>query len=109
MKNGPMTSGKRFDAEYYRRHYTSRGERAATTHLANRLGDFVCSYLAYLEVPVKTVFDLGCGLGLWQAPIRRHFPRARYQGVEYSEYLCRKFGWKQGSVASFRAKRPADL
>ena len=39
----------------------------------------------------------------------RHFPRARYTGLEVSEYLCRKHGWEQGSAATFRSGRPFDL
>jgi len=36
-------------------------------------------------------------------------PRARYTGLEVSEYLCRKHGWAQGSIATFDSARAYDL
>ena len=43
------------------------------------------------------MLDVGCGIGLWQGLIARHFPDATYQGVELSAYLCERFGWERGS------------
>lgn len=98
-----------FDRSYYERFYENPKTRVSDRAQVGRLGDFVCSYLAYLELPVRRVLDVGCGIGLWQQPICRHFPSARYQGVEYSAYLCERFGWERGSVTDFRAKQPFDL
>jgi len=75
-----------------------------TAHAA-RLGAFVCSYLQYVRVPVQRVLDVGCGIGLWRDAIAQHFPQASYHGVEYSEYLCQRYGWEQGSVVDYA---PAD-
>jgi hypothetical protein len=53
---------------------------------------------------------VGCGIGLWRQAIERHFPGAHYQGVEYSEYLCQRYGWQQGSVVDYRGEQqPFDL
>src|SRR5690606_8441355 len=49
------------------------------------------------------------GFGYWQPVIARHFPNASYTGVEFSEYLCRTYGWTRGSVVDFAADRPFDL
>ena len=41
-----------------------------------------------------------------------HLPRARYTGLEVSEYLCDRYGWQHGSVVSYAAGaalRPRDL
>ena len=35
----------------------------------------------------------------------RHFPRARYTGLEVSQYLCEQHGWVQGSVADLHEPR----
>jgi SAM-dependent methyltransferase len=64
--------------------------------------------LQYLRVPVRRVLDVGCGIGLWQGVIAKHFPQARYFGVEYSAYLCERFGWEQGSVLDYRPKSSAS-
>lgn len=98
-----------FDQAYYSRFYKNPKTRVISPREAERLSAFVCSYVKYLGVPVRTVLDLGCGLGLWRQGIRRQFPRARYQGVEYSRYLCEQMGWEHGSVVDYRAKAPYDL
>ena len=54
------------------------------------------------------MLDAGCGIGLLRAPLQRAFPRARYTGLEYSEYLCKRYGWTHGSLADWRAD-PFDL
>jgi len=98
-----------FDEAYYQRFYFSKKTRVVDRAHIDRLGDFVCSYVRYLDLPVKRVLDVGCGIGLWQAVVKRHFPRASYHGVEYSSYLCERFGWEQGSVTDYHAKKPFDL
>jgi hypothetical protein len=52
---------------------------------------------------------MGCGFGLWKGVIDRHFPGARYTGVEASEFLCEEFGWIRGTAADFKARGAFDL
>ncbi len=99
----------RFDEAYYRRFYFDPKTRVVDRKVLDKLGGFVCSYVRYLGVPVRRVLDVGCGIGLWREVIARHFPRARYHGVEYSPYLCERFGWEQGSVVDYASKTPFDL
>ncbi|MBO9649093.1 MAG: class I SAM-dependent methyltransferase [Variovorax sp.] len=98
-----------FDESYYQRYYFDKKTRVADPQHVERLGDFVCSYLKYLRVPVDRVLDVGCGVGLWRDIVARHFPQASYHGVEVSEYLCRRYGWELGSVVDFRARQPFDF
>ena len=98
-----------FDEAYYQRYYFDKKTSVVDPQHMQRLGTFVCSYLQYLRVPVLRVLDVGCGIGLWRDAIARHFPDARYQGVEYSPYLCERYGWTQGSVVDFSASEPFDL
>ncbi len=93
-----------FDEAYYQRYYFDKKTSVVDPQHTQRLGTFVCSYLQYLRV-----LDVGCGIGLWRDAIARHFPDARYQGVEYSPYLCERCGWTQGSVVDFSASEPFDL
>jgi len=102
-------SGEWFDEAYYQRFYFDKKTSVIDPAHAQRLGAFVCSYLAYLRVPVRRVLDVGCGIGLWREPVAQHFPGASYQGVEFSEYLCQRYGWTQGSVVDYRAEEPFDL
>lgn len=98
----------RFDAAYYARFYRDPRRRVGSQKGTERLARFVASYLAHLDVKVKSVLDLGCGLGWWRAPIEAAIPGARWRGVEHSEHVCRELGWEQGSVVDYPG-RPADL
>ncbi|HEX7478160.1 MAG TPA: methyltransferase [Polyangiales bacterium] len=98
-----------FDERYYRRYYEDPATRVESQHDAARMGQFVASYLRYLHHPVREVLDLGCGLGQLRAVFERELPEARYTGVEHSEYLCGRYGWQQGSVATWKSRRRYDL
>lgn len=98
-----------FDEAYYQRFYFDKKTSVVDPGHVERLGTFVCSYLQYLRVPVARVLDVGCGIGLWREVVARHFPLATFQGVEYSQYLCERFGWERGSVVHYRADKPFDL
>ena len=98
-----------FDEAYYQRFYFNKKTSVVDPAHVQRLGAFVCSYLQYLRVPVRRVLDVGCGIGLWRDVIQRHYPDAQFQGVEYSAYLCSRFGWERGSVVDYRATAPYDL
>ena len=98
-----------FDAAYYERFYFDKKTSVVDPAHMDRLGAFVAAYVQYLRVPVRRVLDVGCGIGLWQGLIARHFPDAAYQGVELSAYLCERFGWQQASVVDYAASEPFDL
>lgn len=98
-----------FDEAYYQRYYFDKKTSVADPAHMDRLGAFVCSYLQFLRVPLRRVLDVGCGIGLWRGLIQRHYPHAQFHGVEYSEYLCARFGWERGSVVDYHAKVPYDL
>jgi trans-aconitate methyltransferase len=104
-----MPIRKTFDRAYYSRFYGDAAARRAYRREEERLGDFVCAYLEYLGQPVRNVVDIGCGLGQWRGIVAKHFPKASYTGVEQSEYLCRRYGWEQGSAVDFRARTRFDL
>jgi len=98
-----------FDEAYYQRYYFNKKTSVVDPEHVERLGAFVCSYLQFIRVPVQRVLDVGCGIGLWRDVVKRHFPQAQFHGVEYSEYLCGRFGWERGSVVDYQASAPYDL
>lgn len=109
MKRGRLPTQYTFDKDFYKRFYGYPRIRAGDRKEVAALGDFVCSYLRYLRQPVRRVLDVGCGLGLWRGVVARHYPSARYTGVEASEYLCDRHGWTHGSVVDFKARGAFDL
>ncbi|MGC6487554.1 MAG: class I SAM-dependent methyltransferase [Planctomycetota bacterium] len=94
-----------FDEAYYRRFYGDAKTRVSDQREIDRLAKFVKGYLDYLQLPVRSVLDVGCGVGHWQRAVRKLWPKARYYGVEYSAYLCERFGWHQGSVVTLDPAR----
>jgi SAM-dependent methyltransferase len=105
IRNGPA----RFNADYYRRYYLNPDTRAVSPAAARRQAAFIGAYLRFLEVPVRRIVDLGCGLGRTLRALQRTFPRAYCEGVEYSPYLCERYGWTPGSAVDFAAAVPFDL
>ena len=104
-----MTDQPDFDEAYYKRFYGYPHGREADRREFALMGEFVCSYMRYLRLPVRRVLDIGCGLGYWKDNIAEHYPTARYVGVEYSPFLCEKFGWIRGSVVDFKTRGFFDL
>jgi len=98
-----------FDRDYYQRFYfnprtavTSRAEMHARARL-------IVGCVQYVGLPVARILDAGCGVGLLRAPLRRAWRTADYVGLEFSEYLCRRYGWRQGSIATLRTRERFDL
>jgi trans-aconitate methyltransferase len=69
----------------------------------------IAAVLAQAGIPVRRILDAGCGIGLLRKPFSEVLPKARYIGVDASDYLCARFGWTKGSVIDFAPKMPGDL
>ena len=98
-----------FDRDYYQRFYfnprtavTSRAEMRARARL-------LAGCVQYVGLPVARILDAGCGVGLLRAPLKRALRSVDYVGLEFSDYLCRRYGWRQGSVATLRTRERFDL
>lgn len=106
-----MTASRRFsfDEAYYRKYYVDPSTRVGDRKTCRALANFLFAYLKYLQIPVASVLDLGCGIGLWREEILRHRPSARYVGVEKSAHACREYGWERGSVTDYRPEEDFDL
>ena len=98
-----------FDEGFFARYYGDPATRVADAGDAAQLAALIAGIVHYLELPVRRILDAGCGIGLLRAPLRRHFPRARYEGLELSGYLCDRYGWHRGSLADFASPTPYDL
>jgi SAM-dependent methyltransferase len=101
---GAAAEADRFGEAYYQRYYEDPRSRVSDAAAVDKLAGFVAAYLQYLDVPVRRILDLGCGVGHWRTAAARRWPAASYQGVEWSRYLCERFGWQHGSAADFTPK-----
>lgn len=100
---------ERFDKAYYDRFYRNPATRAVTPAVSRRQAVFLAAYLKHLEIPVRRILDVGCGIGTTLRAMGKQYPRAVLQGVEISQYLCKRYGWQQGSVVDYQVNTPFDL
>jgi SAM-dependent methyltransferase len=70
---------------------------------------FISAYLRHLEISISSILDVGCGTGMQLRALQRLYPKARTEGVEFSDYLCGKYGWTQGSVTCMPTAQVFDL
>lgn len=89
----PARGGKVYDRAYFERWYRDPSTRVHVRDSVERKVRFAVHAAEYLlEEPVTRVLDVGCGEGAWQPILKRLRPRARYTGVDPSEYAVRRYG-----------------
>ena len=96
-----------FDRSYYEKWYSKDDEDRAD--IAEQAVRFVLAYVDHMDSGINTVLDLGCGIGLWKEALAKQAKKVRYTGVEYSRYLCDKYGWEHASAADYAPGRTFDL
>jgi SAM-dependent methyltransferase len=98
-----------FNAAYFRKFYANAATRVVSAAEMHGRAALIVSALRQCQIPIRSILDAGCGIGLLRKPFKALLPRARYVGLEASEYLCGRFGWIQGSVIDFAPRKAFDL
>jgi predicted TPR repeat methyltransferase len=98
-----------FGSAYFRKFYLSPNTRVISPAEMRLRGRLIAAILAQAAIPVRSIIDAGCGIGLLRKPFADELPRARYHGLEASDYLCKRYGWTRGSVVDYVPRKPADL
>ena len=104
----------------YDRRYFDHWYRGQDLHDPKRLARTVALAVAtaeyYLERPVRSVLDIGCGEGAWRAPLLKLRPKLRYLGFDSSQYAIARHGARRnlhlarfGDFAWLRPCAPVDL
>lgn len=108
-------TGKQYDRAYFDRWYRGEviGDKA---RLQRKVALAVSMAEYYLERPIETVLDIGCGEGAWRAPLLALRPDVQYLGFDSSEYAVARYGRTRnihyarfGDFATLRPCAPADL
>ena len=106
---------KTYDAAYFQRWYRDRGltGRAA---LGRKVAMAIATAEYYLERPIRSVLDVGCGEAPWRAQLLKLRPRLHYRGVDSSEYAVARYGRSRnialatfGQLGELRLGAPVDL
>ena len=77
-----------FDSAYFRKYYFNAATRVTTAAEMHGRAQLIAAILRHAHVPVRSILDAGCGMGLLRKPFEEALPRARYVGLEASDYLC---------------------
>ncbi len=89
-------SSDTYDKAYFDRWYRHPRHRVSTRASTARKAAMVLGVAEYfLERPVRTVLDIGCGEGQWQPALQALRPGIRYLGVDPSSYAVGRFGKKR--------------
>jgi SAM-dependent methyltransferase len=108
---------KRYDRAYFERWYRDPRTRLWTRVEVERKARLaVAAAEVVLGRQVRGVLDVGCGEGTWQPILRRLRPRARYTGVDDSDYVVQRFGRRRhirkgafGTLERVRLSQAYDL
>ena len=84
---------KVYDEAYFAKWYRDSRTRVHTADAVRRKVRMVVGVAEYfLRRKVRSVLDIGAGEGAWRSELRRLRPGVRYQGVDPSEFVVRKYG-----------------
>lgn len=97
---------KAYDRAYFDRWYRhpTHGVRSRS-ETTRRVAMVVALAEYYLGRTITSVMDVGCGEGVWRAPLRKLRPSISYLGLDPSPYVVERFGRSRG----LRQARFADL
>lgn len=104
-----MDRFRRFDEAYYHRFYESDKTRVITPEQHDALARFVFGFADWNAVEVKSVLDIGAGIGLWKNWVEKNRKGAKYLGTEVSHAMCEKHGFLHRDIARWRDRKKHDL
>lgn len=106
---------KPYDAHYFDHWYRKAG-LSDPARLRRKVALAVAQAEYYLERPLRSVLDIGCGEAAWRAPLRALRPKASYLGFDNSQYAVQRYGRSRGihparfgDFAWLRPCAPVDL
>jgi SAM-dependent methyltransferase len=104
-----MDRFRRFDEAYYHRFYEDPKTRVTSTDEHAALADFVFAFARYNNIEIKSVLDIGAGVGLWKRWVEKNAKGVSYTGTEVSQAMCKKHGFLHRDIARWRDRKKHDL
>lgn len=98
---------QQFDASYYRRFYSSTPVHSRQK--VENLASAIHAICAWWDVPVRSVLDVGAGLGYWRDWYAKTYPRIKRLSVDISEHACARYGHERHDIADWRPRGAFDL
>ena len=112
-----MATAKIYDRDYFDKWYRNpRHAVASREGLQRKAALALAAAEYYLGHAVDNVLDIGCGEGVWRAPLLAIRPEIRYLGLDSSEYAVERYGRSRnirlatfGQLGELRFDTPFDL
>ena len=104
-----MDQFRRFDEAYYHRFYEDPKTRVVSAEEHANLASFVFSFADYNNLKVKSVLDIGAGVGHWKQWIEKNKKGIKYIGTEVSQAMCKQHGWQNRDIARWRDRKRHGL
>ena len=90
---------KTYDQAYFDKWYRDPDHAVSSPGaLKRKVAMVVAQAEFYLGRPIRNVLDVGCGEGVWRAPLRALRPDVHYRGLDASEYVVRRFGRSRNKI-----------
>ena len=74
-----------------------------------RRAEFVAAFVRHSEWPVRSILDVGCGLGLMKRALAEQFSARDTPGSRSAATSAIATGWVHGSADTYAPDRPFDL
>ena len=103
----PPDDPSRFDDAYYSRFYGEDG--AHDPVLLSHLATAVHHMAAWWGITVRSVLDVGAGMGMWRDWYVAHHPGVFVQSIDTSEHACATWGHDLLDISKWRPSAPFDL
>jgi predicted TPR repeat methyltransferase len=104
-----MDRFRRFDEAYYHRFYEDPKTRVTSADEHGALAEFVFAFARYNSLEMKSVLDIGAGVGLWKRWVEKNAKGISYSGTEVSQSMCKKYGYLHRDIARWRDRKKHDL
>ncbi len=73
------------------------------------LASGVHQFCSWWDIQVRSVLDVGAGVGYWSDWYRNNHQRTKVVSVDVSEHACNKYGHKLRDISSWTPTRKFDL
>lgn len=104
-----MDRFRRFDEAYYQRFYESPKTRVVSAQEHASLAKFIFAFASWNQLDIKSVLDIGAGVGHWKRWLEKNAKGVKYTGTEVSQAMCKKHGFLHRDIARWRDRKKHDL
>lgn len=98
-----------FNAAYYHKYYLDPKTRVISPKMHRNLIRGVVSLVEYWQGSIRSVLDVGSGIGRWKKWLLKHRPLVETTSTELDPGVCEKYGHLQADISKWRLDKTFDL